>query len=234
MTNASWRHEYKYLCSNSDIVVLTTRINQIMKPDPHAGASGKYNIRSLYFDDLNNSSYYANENGVDPRSKYRIRIYNSDPSFIKLEKKSKYHGMTSKSSCQLTIEQCNKLIKAIPCKDYGPDQDLLREFDSGILSEGLCPSVIVDYDRIPYIYSTGNVRVTFDHNISSSMAFDSFLSDRIDKRPIMQPGQSILEVKWDDLIPDYLYNLLQTNNMERTAFSKFYLCKKLYYGGQIL
>ena len=75
MTNASWRHEYKYLCSNSDIVVLSTRIKQIMKPDPHAGASGKYNIRSLYFDDLNNSSYYANENEANTEYVYTTRIH---------------------------------------------------------------------------------------------------------------------------------------------------------------
>ena len=38
-----------------------------MEKDVHAAAAGFYNIRSLYFDDYDNSCYMENENGVDNR-----------------------------------------------------------------------------------------------------------------------------------------------------------------------
>ena len=71
-----FRHELKYIISQAQIPLLRSRIAQFMKPDPHVDKSGFYTIRSLYFDDFWNSSYYENENGTDPREKFRIRIYN--------------------------------------------------------------------------------------------------------------------------------------------------------------
>ena len=47
----NYRHEYKYLISRTDAELLRRRLPHVMKPDPHAGASGQYTIRSLYFDD---------------------------------------------------------------------------------------------------------------------------------------------------------------------------------------
>lgn len=43
----------------------------------------------------------------------------------------------------------------------------------------LPPKVIVEYDRVPYIYPQGNVRITLDENIRSSSRVELFLEDQI-------------------------------------------------------
>ena len=90
----------------------------------------------------------------------------------------------------------------------------------------LHPVTIVEYERIPYICQYGNVRVTFDMNISSSVCFDSFFNDRISKRPIMPPGMHLLEVKFDEYLPDYIYNALNLGTLQQTSYSKYYLCRR--------
>ena len=106
-----YRHELKYLISAAQIPLLKSRIAAIMRLDPHAGADGKYIIRSLYFDDYKNRCYYENENGTDPREKFRIRIYNHSPAVIHLECKRKERGKTLKTSAGITMEQVNQAIE---------------------------------------------------------------------------------------------------------------------------
>ena len=36
----TFRHEYKYICSQGDLTVLEHRLNAAMEPDEHAGADG--------------------------------------------------------------------------------------------------------------------------------------------------------------------------------------------------
>lgn len=57
----SYRHEFKYLCSNGELAVLKVRLQGLVRPDPHAGADGVYRIRSLYFDDYYDSCLKENE-----------------------------------------------------------------------------------------------------------------------------------------------------------------------------
>lgn len=71
-----YRHEFKYLCSSAELAVLRVRLFGLMRPDPHVGTDGMYRIRSLYFDDCQDTCLRENEAGTDPREKFRIRIYN--------------------------------------------------------------------------------------------------------------------------------------------------------------
>ena len=102
-----YRHEYKYPISDIEAAVLKQRLKNIMSLDPHVESDGMYTIKSLYFDDYYNSCYYANENGTDPREKYRIRIYNNNFERINLECKRKERGKTLKQHVQ---SQRNKPI----------------------------------------------------------------------------------------------------------------------------
>ena len=98
-----YRHEYKFLISRADAELLKLRLPRIMERDPHAGDTGRYTIRSLYFDDVNAAAYYEKADGIDKRTKYRIRFYNYDSSVIKLEKKEKLGNLTRKTA-QTMIE----------------------------------------------------------------------------------------------------------------------------------
>ena len=85
----AFRNEWKYLISTSEKEMLMLRLKPFLQPDPHAGEGGYY-IRSLYFEDYWNSAYAEKEAGVLMRKKYRIRIYNNNDKFIKLERKKKF------------------------------------------------------------------------------------------------------------------------------------------------
>ena len=223
-----WRHEYKYVIDAMQEGILTVKAGGVLTRDPHVREDGTYLIRSLYFDDIHDSCLAENLSGSDPRSKFRIRYYNDDTGRISLEKKSKKRGMCLKESCRLTADECRMLMNGrIPViTEDMPDRkkSLLTE----VQLRGLVPKTIVTYERIPFIYSAGNVRVTFDRKITSSKNTDRFLSGDYVQRPILQKGHSILEVKWDEVMPKHINETLHLNGLEWTAFSKYYMCRKFH------
>ena len=80
----NFRHELKYLISSAEVTMLRTRLSGLISMDAHA-KNGHYTIRSLYFDDYDDRCLLENENGTDPREKFRIRIYNGSAERISLE-----------------------------------------------------------------------------------------------------------------------------------------------------
>ena len=221
-----FRHEFKYLISQSELAHLKMRMGSLMRRDPHVDESGSYHISSLYFDDLDNTCYFENESGTDPREKFRIRIYNGSASSIRLECKRKERGKVLKSSCSLTRAQADLLVRGKTVPDISGQPPVLRKLTLLMMTRGMRPVVIVDYDRIPYICSTGNVRITLDTNLASSSDTLSFFDGTALRRPVMQTGQRLLEVKYDEFLPDEIYRSLQLDNLMATAFSKYYLCRK--------
>lgn len=223
-----YRHEFKYLCSCSELTMLKVRMKGLLPLDLHAGEAGVYNIRSLYFDDIYDTCLKENEAGTDPREKFRIRIYDHSRERISLELKRKTRGKTQKLSCLLTEAQCRTLMAGeIP--DLSTESPaLLRRLCLQMQTRLMRPKVIVEYERVPYVYPHGNVRITMDENISASGRTELFLEDQIPLRPILAAGQHILEVKYDEYLPDIIYRTVQLENLQQTAFSKYYLCRRYH------
>ena len=198
----------------------------VMRLDAHAGDKGYYNIRSLYFDDFHNSCFYEKEDGTDPREKYRIRIYDGSAEYISFECKRKDRGKTQKLSCRMSEEQAKSLING--CFDSITDNQpsLLRKFAILMKIAGFHPVCIVSYDRIPYTFQAGNVRITFDTHISSSANVDAFWDSELACRPVMSKGMHLMEVKYDEYIPDMITGILNLSQLQEAACSKYYLCRK--------
>lgn len=235
-----YRHELKYIVSAQQIAVLRSRIRYLMEMDEHAGKDGKYTVRSAYFDNYQNTCFYENENGTSPREKFRIRIYNAGDDEIRLELKRKEGGKTHKVSCPLTKEQCEAFLggadwwtvcESISKKAFHEGKPVFCKFCLKYQSEIYRPKVIVEYDREPYVCRNGNVRLTFDTNIRSSNCVDGFFEENLFTRPVMPLGYHLMEVKYDEFLPDYIYHSLQMENLQQTTFSKYYLCRKYNIGG---
>lgn len=221
-----YRHEYKYIIDACQEQQLKVTLNGLLEKDAHVGEDGCYSIHSLYFDDLYNTCFYENENGTDPRAKYRIRYYNDDIERLTLEKKIKNHGMTLKHSCRISMDECRMMMRG-----NIPDvNESMEERKKQLLTEmrmkKMQPKVVVSYERIPYVHPIGNVRVTIDRNISASDEVESFMDGNFRQRPIMPSGRQVLEVKWDELLPSYIKNCLQIETLQWSAFSKYYLSRK--------
>jgi len=228
MQKEIYRHEYKYPINKIQMALEEAKLAAVAIKDKNAGERGYYNIRSLYFDDYYDSCYQDNENGTDNREKYRIRIYNHSATNIKLEMKKKVRGKTQKLSCKITEEQCRLLMAGQIPEDIGPGQQVLHKLAYLMATRLMHPAVIVDYDRVPYVYrmEDANVRVTFDMNLTSSENIEDFLEERIDGRGIFAVDELLMEVKYDDFLPDEINSLLQLEGLSASTFSKYYLCRK--------
>ena len=224
-----FRHELKYLVDERDIALIEGRLKAVMKSDRHNEA-GPYQIRSVYFDDYRNTAFYENIDGISPRSKYRIRIYNGGRDAIFLEKKTKNYDMTYKESCLLSKEQCASLLKGkYTLRDSGQPK-LLQGFTVLSALNGYQPKIMVIYERRAFVCREGNVRVTLDCNLESSVSVDRLFEANIKKRPVMPAGKHLLEVKYDEFLPCYIKEALNSGKLQRTSFSKYVLCRN-YAGG---
>lgn len=213
-----YRHELKYIIGYSDYIAASQHLSLIANPDSHA-TDGRYKIRSLYFDNDKNKALREKIDGVNYREKFRIRCYNDDYSYISLEKKSKINGLCNKQSTRLTPEQCRAIIDG-DCewmKDSG--DKLIFELYSKLVCERLKPMSIVDYTREPWVYDIGNVRVTFDYDIRTGLkCTDFFDSDCI---TVPTGNEMIMEVKWDEVLPDIIKSAVRVTDTHTSAFSKY-------------
>ena len=226
-----YRHEYKYLLDACSLAVLKTRISALLPADAHAGSDGRYLIKSLYLDDENDSCYFQNEDGVDNRDKYRIRYYNNDTSYILFEKKVKARGMTKKTGTAISKAICENIILD-STGTSGQGNEILTGLLTEIRIKNLRPKVIVSYERTAFTYPVGNVRITFDENLASSNDISGFLEPSRCERPVYPAGTSLLEVKWDNVLPLFIKDVLSVSTLSWSAFSKYYNSRRFNsYGG---
>ncbi len=218
------RHELKHDINYGDFLALLQRLRVVTRPDSHADENGSYHIRSLYFDNLQDKALREKIDGVDKREKFRIRYYNDDHSLIRLEKKSKVHGLCSKQSAPLTKTECLRLLEGDDGWLRQKEQPLLLEFYSKLQYQQLRPKTLVDYLRYPFVYLAGNVRITLDSQIRTGLFSRDLFQTYARMTPA--PGNAIiLEVKYDEFIPGVIRDIVQTNNRQAAAFSKYAVCR---------
>ena len=218
-----YRHEWKHEINYADMLTLRTRLSAVMKRDEHA-IGGIYQIRSLYFDTPSDKVLREKIDGINIREKFRIRYYNGNTSFIVLEKKSKINGLCAKESCRITKEEAQKIVDSDLGWMLSSERPLCQELYSKMLSQGLKPKTIVDYTRDPFVFAPGNVRVTIDYNIRTG----AFRTDFLNPETITLPaGESpiILEVKWDEYLPDIIKDAVTIPGRRVAAFSKYEQCR---------
>ena len=219
-----YRNELKHLITAGDRAAICAMMKTIAQIDPHAQPKGWYSIRSLYFDNIADKVLREKIDGVNEREKFRIRYYNSDTSFIRLEKKVKRNSLGYKISCSLTSQEAQRIIDGDTTWMAVDRRGLVVELYAKMKSQGLKPKTIVDYERIPVVYAPGNVRVTVDYNIRTGLRCTDFLNP--DCVTVPAAGNSIvLEVKWDDYLPTVIRHAVQLKGRSQTAFSKYGICR---------
>lgn len=211
-------------------LILKQRLALAMNVDKNSvNLDNTYFIRSLYFDDINSTAYYEKIDGVLYRKKYRIRIYNNDSSFIRLERKWKHNNMTSKDQLKISKENCiNLLTNQFDNIDKELlNNSLMKEFITDIKVFGLKPSVIVDYKRLAYTYPISEVRITFDERIKSGLYNCNLFNMNRITYDVIDNNEVVLEVKFNEVLPEHISIILQTIPMYRQAVSKFALCRSI-------
>ena len=227
MKKYKYRHELKFKISNSAAEVLKQKLSLILDKDNNAYyEDGSYLIKSLYFDDLNSNSYYEKMDGILYRKKYRIRIYNNDDSFIRLEKKMKHNNMTAKEQMLISKDIYSKILNG-KINDIDDAEGLLLEFLTDTKVLGLIPSIIVGYHRTAFIYPISDVRITFDSNIESGLYNYDLFDNKMPTYRVDEPGKQVLEVKFNEVLPLHIANILADIPSCREAVSKFAICRSI-------
>lgn len=223
-----YRNEIKFIISKTMAEVLKQRLSLIMSVDTNSyNSDNSYLIRSLYFDNENSDAYYEKMDGVEYRKKYRIRIYNFDDKFIRLECKYKHNNMTSKDQILIDKELCSKIVDGnIDDIDLTKD-NLLRQFVLDYRLNRLEPSIIVDYNRVAFTYHVSEVRITFDSQIKSGMYNYNLFDKNATTYSVVDDNQMVLEVKFNEILPESIALILQTVPTFRQAFSKFAACRNI-------
>ncbi|MBR6924152.1 MAG: polyphosphate polymerase domain-containing protein [Oscillospiraceae bacterium] len=218
-----FRHEWKHEINYSDFLAIKQNLSAVASIDSHA-RDGTYEIRSLYFDNIYDKALREKIDGINCREKFRIRYYNGDLSIINLEKKSKINGLCNKVSAPLLSFQAQSIVDGNTDWMINSDYPLIRELYAKMQSQLLRPQTIVDYTRIPFVYAPGNVRVTLDFNIRTGLRCVDFLNQDAVTLPA---GDSpiILEVKWDEFLPENIRHACELHNRHSAAFSKYAACR---------
>lgn len=214
------RHEFKYSVSTCEYLLLRQRLRATLSHDGHVNADGEYRIRSLYFDNVYDKALREKLDGAETREKFRIRAYNFDWSYIALEKKSKYGSLSEKRSARLTRAEVERLLAGD--LDWMPARGdkLVTELYAKMSFDLLRPRTVVDYLREPFVYPPGNVRVTLDRDVRTALLSQRFFDPSL---PTLSASENemILEVKYDEFLPDLIRGLVNTGIRSPTSFSKY-------------
>ena len=227
MKKYKYRHELKFKISNAAAEILKQKLSLILDKDNNAYyEDGSYLIKSLYFDDLNSSSYYEKMDGILYRKKYRIRIYNNDDSFIRLEKKMKHNNMTAKEQMLISKDIYSKILNG-KINEIDDADGLLLEFLGDMKTHGLIPSIVVGYHRTAFIYPISDVRITFDSNIESGLYNYDLFDKEMPTYRVDEVGKQVLEVKFNEVLPLHIASILGDIPSCREAVSKFAICRSI-------
>lgn len=218
---AKFRHELKHYINYSDYLAIRNRLRTIMHIDRNANADNEYRIRSLYFDNVYDKALMEKVVGIPKRDKFRIRFYNDNHNFIRLEKKSKIRGLCLKDSERITKEECIRIING--------DIEFLRNSGKNLfadlyiqMKENLMkPRTVVDYTREAYIYPIGNVRITFDKSIRTGLNSVNLFDNNLPTIETIDHKYIILEVKFDEFLPQVIQDIIQVNERRATSISKY-------------
>ena len=225
--NVNYRYELKYLISSSMAEILKYRLSLFMEKDENSSTlDNKYYIRSLYYDDIYDTAYNEKIDGLEEREKYRIRIYNLDPTYILIELKGKKGDFTYKKQDVINRKEYEFIVNKEYDKIKIGHRKILDDFINKCKSKNLIPSVIVDYTREAFTYPVADVRITFDEDISSGRFDYDLLDEKVDLHRVIEPNEVILEVKYNDRLPRIVKEIINTIPITRIAISKFTYCKE--------
>lgn len=126
----------------------------------------------------------------------------------------------------ISAEEAQKIVEG----DYDwmkncKDRPLIIELYSKMILQGLRPKTIVDYTREAFTFDAGHVRVTLDYNIRTGLKCTDFLNSDCITIPAGDPNKIILEVKWDNYLPDIIKDIVQLEGRRGAAFSKYAACR---------
>ena len=226
-TPSTGRYEFKYLVRAEQIDPITAFLSGRLELDKYGESRlrDSYTVRSIYYDSPTFRCYHEKAAGEKNRRKYRVRAYNAENSSAAyLECKQRRGATYTKRKTRLEIASLTALRARA-----GFDRSIAEP--GGVLGQLLvsmdrwqyAPVALVVYDRAAYV-SPGQqdtMRVTLDRNLRARLFPDlAEIHSEADLTPLLY-GWTILEVKFNDVVPDFLGYLTALHDLQRQACSKY-------------
>lgn len=220
------RHELKYYINYSVYHTLRARLQTVLTQDENMPDEEGYRISSIYFDDIYHSAVEEKIAGTRFRKKFRIRSYDQKKDLIRLECKSKYNEYISKIGAKLSLDEYYRILQGDLDDLIFRKEQVCQELFCYNRTKRLKPVVVVDYKREAFISPLGNVRITFDKDISASTGTLDMFSSDYHTAKVLPDSIMVLEVKYDDYIPSHILSILQTAMTNKCAISKYVMCRE--------
>lgn len=220
-----FRHELKHSINTAEDIEISGRLRKLFKHDENAGSHGTYCVSSLYFDTPYDKALRQKLDGVNSREKFRLRYYNGNLDFIRLEKKLKINGLCCKYSARMTAGQADQLLRGNISFLMDSENPLMAELYSKMQGQLLHPKTIVTYDREAFLYAPGNVRITLDRRLRTGLGCTDFFNPRLYHADVSEKTV-ILEVKYDAFLPELVRLAVQIPNRQAAAYSKYAACRR--------
>jgi len=214
------RQEKKYLITLTQYYALSRRLGRLLQEDAYSSGDG-YQIRSLYFDGLDDHDFDEKISGIEIRKKIRLRNYGANSQVAKLEMKQKQGVMQKKRSLELSQEQSLRLISGEYTALLECESDFASECFGIMNIQCYRPKAVITYTRKVFVANENEIRITFDHNIRGTESnFNIFSSDLLENT-IFDPYLVVMEVKYNGFLLSYIKDMISDVNASELSVSKY-------------
>ncbi len=222
------RYECKYLIDLRTSAALRHYLSSHAALDPFSARSDdrRYPVSSLYLDTPSLALFGDTAQGVRNRFKLRLRYYaerGDGPVFFEVKKRSDV--IVRKSRERVSRAQAEDFLATGRCNgspDSGAD---FFEFLDRCRETGALPALRVRYQREAWeSLGADPVRITFDTSVQHSIPSHVGLAEsRPDWHETSIGAAVILEVKFTDLRPHWLDEMLRTFQLGKVSVAKYAL-----------
>ncbi|MCK4286300.1 MAG: polyphosphate polymerase domain-containing protein [Candidatus Lokiarchaeota archaeon] len=226
------RFELKYQISQQEREKISLFIRPFMKLDPYVQNNYSYEVRSLYFDSNFKHSLLEKRDGIGIRRKLRIRYYpdykKDNQEFAFIEIKKKFNENVAKSRIYVPLEKALYILdgnhpeaNAFYENASAQDKSTLKEIWFLYKKYNLKPVCIVSYKRQPFLSRVEKTfRLTFDTNVVVRN-YNLDLHYGGGSKLIVPRSICIMEVKFNNVIPNWAIRIIQKNDCIQYKISKF-------------
>ena len=222
------RKEEKYLITLPDARRYMNTLGKFMAQDQHNGVGG-YNIRSLYFDSLNDRDFIEKEEGLFFRKKIRLRLYDPKSTYAILEMKQKQGENQFKRSLRIGREDAILLTKGIYTPLLKYKQPFAQECFTIMNMECYRPKTIVEYNRKAFIAKENRIRITFDSVLKATESCYDLFSEHLCLYPVMEQSLVVMEIKYNGFLLNYIKDMVREVNRSNLSVSKYCLGRSISY-----
>lgn len=215
-----FRNEWKHSMGHMDYMTIRSRLAAIAEESLYAGLGGKYRVKSLSFVEPHQEERTDILSSIGRREAFRIRFYNENMDFIRLEKKTHVGAKTNKQSAVLTEGECRSILGGEFEWMSTSENSLILEFYGQLKSGKLTPVTAADFQREAFVYKPCNVRITMDSGLQTGIGVEDFLN--LSCSEMGERKEAILmEVKYDCFLPELIRGAIRVKEKRPSSFSRY-------------